>query len=186
MDQNTTNNNGNTSNGGYINRNDSFGDPYNQNKLPADSSAMTLGIIGLVAGVLSCCTIITGVVGIILSAIGLSRANKSLALYRQSPDAYNYATYKNVNNAKTVSIIGVVISSIATLFWIVYISIVGMAFFSLFTSQGFKDALENNQNTYEEEYNESEYNDTTEEEMYQYEEEVDTLQNDSLPPAETP
>jgi len=97
----------------------------NQNKLPADSSAMILGIIALVIVFLGCCCGILSAVALILSIIGLVSANKSLRLFYENPGVYSNYSRTNVYNAKILNIIGLIISAIITLAYLIYFFIYG-------------------------------------------------------------
>jgi hypothetical protein len=177
-------------NGGNMNRGNGFGDQFNQNfnKLPADPLALTLGIISLVLFLIGCwCYGIVGIVTLIISIIGLVNANKSLKIYEANPDQYAPSSYKNVNTGKILNIIAVILSAIACVAVIIIAIFFGAIFASAMNGEfnGFDD-LDNSDN--EEYYNEDyEYGDT-EDGVYQYEEEVDSLNRaqDSLQIEETP
>ncbi|MBW2960337.1 CCC motif membrane protein [Mesonia aestuariivivens] len=100
----------------------------NNNKLPADSSAMTLGIIALVIVVVGCCCGLLTYVALILSIIGLISANKSLSLYRLQPEIYDPISVSNVNNAKIVNMVAIVLSGIISLSYSIYFIIYGALF----------------------------------------------------------
>jgi len=98
----------------------------NQNRLPADSSAMTLGIIALVVLFLGCCCGFFSIVSLVLSIIGLVSANKSIRLFRENPDVYSSFSYTNVNNAKILNIVAVAVSGIITMLYVAYFMIYGV------------------------------------------------------------
>ncbi len=98
----------------------------NQNRLPADSSAMTLGIIALVVLFLGCCCGFFSIVSLALSIIGLVSANKSIRLFRENPDVYSSFSYTNVNNAKILNIVAVAVSGIITMLYVAYFMIYGV------------------------------------------------------------
>ena len=185
-------NNGNDgfNNGGNMNRGNGFGDQFNQNfnKLPADPLALTLGIISLVLFLVGCwCYGVVGIITLIMSIIGLVQANRSLKIYEANPDQYSPSSYKNVNTAKILNIIAVILSAIACLVVVVIAIFFGAIFASAMNGEfnGFDD-LDNSDN---EEYYDDEYQyDDTEDGVYQYEEEVDSLYNtqDTLQIKETP
>jgi len=104
----------------------------NQQKLPADSSATILGIISLVIAVtLGCCGL--SVVGVILAIIGLVSANKSLREFAMNPDAYYPNSKGNVQTAKVLNIIGLILNGIITLILIIYFLIYGAFLFTAIT-----------------------------------------------------
>ncbi|MBQ0737461.1 hypothetical protein J9332_24350 [Aquimarina celericrescens] len=92
----------------------------NQNRLPADSSAMTLGIIAVVITVAGCCCGLLAYVSLILSIVGLISANKSIKLYEFEPENYSPYSYNNVKNAKILNIVTIVVSGLISLFYTVY------------------------------------------------------------------
>ncbi|MDP5078489.1 MAG: CCC motif membrane protein [Nonlabens sp.] len=184
---NTANNSGNGfnsgndgfNNGGNMNRGNGFGDQFNQNfnKLPADPLALTLGIISLVLFLIGCwCYGIVGIVTLIMSIIGLVQANRSLKIYEANPDQYAPSSYKNVNTAKILNIIAVILSAIACLVVVVIAIFFGAIFASAMNGEfkGFDDLESGGDDYYNEDY---EY-DESEDGVYQYEEELDSLQRD--------
>src|SRR5690554_514420 len=102
----------------------------NQHKLPADSSATVLGIISLVIAVtLGCCGL--SVVGLILAIIGLVSANKSLREFAMNPEAYYPNSRANVQTAKILNIIGLVLNGIITLIFLGYLLLYGTFLFTV-------------------------------------------------------
>ena len=68
-----------------------------QNKLPADPSALILGIVGLVIGIAGCCCYgFTAIIPLGLSVAGLVMANKSMKLYRLNPEEFSESSRSNV------------------------------------------------------------------------------------------
>jgi hypothetical protein len=53
-------------------------------KLPNEQAVMILGLLSFIG---CCCT--SGILGVILSGIGLYLANKSEKMYKQNPEQYN-------------------------------------------------------------------------------------------------
>ncbi|MFD2543128.1 CCC motif membrane protein [Lacinutrix gracilariae] len=98
----------------------------NQNRLPADSSAMTLGIIAIVILFLGCCCGLFSIVSVVLSIIGLVSANKSLRLFSENTEVYSSLSYTNVKNAKVLNIIALVLSAMVTLLYLAYFMIYGV------------------------------------------------------------
>jgi len=136
----------------------------NKNKLSADSSAMTLGIIALVIVVLGCCCGFFSIIAVALSIIGLVSANKSLRAYNENPDVYAIQSYKNVSTAKILNLIALILSSIITLVYLAYFVIYGALM-----SSAFMDAYKQNNSDFEWE-NDSLY----------YEEEIYKTERDSI------
>ncbi|RZJ28272.1 MAG: hypothetical protein EOO48_10170 [Flavobacterium sp.] len=96
-----------------------------RNKLSADPSALILGIVGLVIILPGCCCGLFNVFALILCIIGLIMADKSLKEYDQNPDAFDLQTRSNVKSGKIVCIVGLVISALILLFYLVCFAIYG-------------------------------------------------------------
>lgn len=136
-----------------------------QKRLPADSSAMTFGIIALSITLVGFCCGLFAIGALAMSIIGLLKANKSIALYRENQELYFEQSYKNVNTGKILNIIAIPISAIVSLIMIIYYLFYGAALLSLFTffgamSSAIEEGQSNNSNYYE-----------------YYKEETDTLSN---------
>ncbi|VXB28932.1 conserved hypothetical protein [Flavobacterium sp. 9AF] len=147
----------------------------NYNKLPADPTALILGIVSLVLGFLGCCCYgIFAFIPVILSIIGLVMANKSLKEYYQNQEAFSIQSKNNVDIAKILNIISIIINAIIFLFVIVvfaiYGTLVGKEIFKEYEKRNSFDDIEYQSDTIEEEL------DT----IYEYEEEknyiIDTTQ----------
>ncbi|WP_417290535.1 CCC motif membrane protein [Corallibacter sp.] len=119
----------------------------NQNKLPADSSALILGIIAIVLVFLGCCCGVFSVVSVALSIIGLVSANRSLKLFIETPDGFSVQSYNNVKNAKILNIVSLIISSLITVLYIIYFVVYGALI-----STAFMEAYNNDNTTYQYEY----------------------------------
>ncbi|MBC2843540.1 CCC motif membrane protein [Winogradskyella flava] len=131
----------------------------NHNKLPADPLSLVLGILALVIGIAGCCCYgITAIVPLILGIIGLVTANKSLRQYGENPEFYSYQSRSNVNTAKVINIIAIVMNGIIVLF-----AIAAIAFYGTMLSSGVFEELRKN----------SRYND-----FDNYDEEMDTIWDD--------
>lgn len=154
-----------------------------KSKLPAEPTALVLGIIGLVIGIASCCCYgITAIIPLGLSIAGLVIANKSLRAYRENPEAYERGSYTNVNTARIINIIAVTINSIIVLFVILILLIYG-SIFSAAMFQNLEDIRSINEEQNYEEYDDYEWeSDSTEIEVedYIFEEEIDSVTIDSV------
>ncbi|MFP4844798.1 CCC motif membrane protein [Winogradskyella sp. PE311] len=112
----------------------------NQNKLSADPLSLVLGIIALVIGIAGCCCYgITAIVPLILGIIGLVTANKSLRDYRENPDVYSHQSRSNVNTAKIINIIAIVMNGV-----IVLIAIAAITFYGTMLSSGIFEEMQRN------------------------------------------
>lgn len=154
-----------------------------KSKLPAEPTALVLGIIGLVIGVASCCCYgITAIIPLGLSIAGLVMSNKSIRAYKENPEAYDHGSFRNVSTAKVINIIAVVINSLIFLFAIVILAIYG-SLFSAAMLEGFENGRFDNVEYSEEEYDDYEWeSDSTEIEVEEYiiEKEIDSVNIDSI------
>jgi len=87
----------------------------NKQTLPNSTATLVLGICSLVFGCLF--------VGFILGIIGLAISGKSKRMYLQSPN--DYSGYGALNAGRVMSIIGVILGSIAILYWLIVVVIIG-------------------------------------------------------------
>lgn len=85
-------------------------------KLPNSTITLVLGILSLI----TCCCF--GPLGIVVGGIGLYLANKDEALYQMNPSLYS--DYGNLKAGKMLSIIGIILSVLAT----AYLFFIGMTF----------------------------------------------------------
>jgi len=144
------------------------------NKLPADPTAMILGIIALVMSIAGCCCGVFAFIPLILSIIGLVMANKSLREFQLNSERYMPQSRSNVSTAKILNIIALIMSSIVTLFYLAYFMIYG-ALLSTAIMEGYD--MQKNGDDFEYEWeNDSIYD--YDDDYYEIEE--DTIQIDSL------
>lgn len=101
----------------------------NNQPLPGASNAMTFGIISIVAA-LFCC----GPFGAIFSIIGLSNAKTAEKAYQANPEMY--LGIDNVKTAKILSYVGIGLSILMLIFWLLYFGVI----IALFTSGTFDGA----------------------------------------------
>jgi len=150
----------------------------NHNKLPADPLALILGILALVIGIAGCCCYgITAIVPLIIAIIGLVTANKSLKLYGQNPENYYPQTRSNVNTAKIINIIAIVMNGLIVVF-----AIAAIAFYGTMLSSGMLDDIKSG-TTEDDDFFDTEIEvDTTntwEEDTYIIEETEDSVETNS-------
>ena len=127
----------------------------NSSKLAADPLALVLGILSLVLGIAGCCCYgLTAIVPLILAIIGLISANRSLREYRENPEAFSSQSASNVNTARIINIIGVIING-----FVVLISIAIIALYGTMLSSEIFDEIRKNART---------------DDYYDYEIEIDT------------
>jgi hypothetical protein len=89
--------------------------------LPNSTAVLVLGICSIVFG----CFFL----GLILGIIGLSLANGGRRLYRENPELYD--GYGALNAGWVMSIIGTILGSIYTVYWIIAVMLLGGAGFSI-------------------------------------------------------
>ncbi|MEH1006337.1 CCC motif membrane protein [Winogradskyella sp. ECml5-4] len=156
----------------------------NQNKLSADPLALILGVLALVIGIASCCCYgITAIVPLIMAIIGLVVANKSLKEFGENPEAFSPQSRSNVNTAKIINIIAIVINGL-----IVLMAAAVLIFYGTMLSSGMLDGFndfENDDYYYDSEMESDSLNtwedDTYEDDTYIIEEdstEVDTSEKE--------
>jgi|GEM_PF-2634414 len=147
--------------------------------LPGASTITTLWIIALVFLLIGCCCGILGALpAMVLSIIALVMVKKNLKLFQEQPEDFVAHSYKSVKTGKIMSIIILVLSSIITVFFLIYIIFFGAGFWSGMYDE-FKDG-----NFEFEEYETETYEDdsnTWEEEVQNdWEEQNDTIDKDTL------
>ncbi len=153
------------------------------NKLPADPLALVLGILALVIGIVGCCCYgVTAIVPLAMAIIGLVVANKSLREFGENPDAYDPQSRSNVNTAKIINIIAIVLNSVIFL-----VAVAVLIFYGALISSAIFDGFENG--NFEDDFNydteiEADTTNTWEEDDYIFEEEeridIEEVQEDVL------
>lgn len=88
-----------------------------QQSLPGSSNALTFGILSIVLTIFCC-----GPFGGIFGFIGISNANKAKRIYMESNG--QYTGYENSKTGKILSYIGLAISAIYLLFFILYFGVI--------------------------------------------------------------
>ena len=134
------------------------------NKLPADPTAIILGIVSVVIVGLGCCCGLFAIGSLILGIIGLVMANKSIKLYRHDPENYTSQSRSNTGIGQVICIVGVVISSI-----LVLISLVYWAFFGSQITESFMKEFNKNKEKNEIQFEgtgSSDYNDAETDSIY--------------------
>ena len=157
----------------------------NQNKLPADPLALILGILALVMGVAGCCCYgITAIIPLAMSIIGLVMTNKSLREFGENPEAFDPQSRSNVNTARIINIIAIVLNGL-----VVLVALAALAFYGTLVSSAIFDGIQNGNFEEDDYYYESEYETTIEPESSENwdddtyiieEEEVDSVEVEKL------
>lgn len=92
-----------------------------QESVPNSTAVLVLGIVSIV----TCFCI--GIVGLIIGIIALVLASKANDLYKSSPQKYSLSSYNNLKAGRVCAIIGLCLSALYFIYWIIYIVIVGAA-----------------------------------------------------------
>ena len=79
-------------------------------------------MLGILYIVFCCCT---GFVGKIMGIVGLVLSSKAHVIYEANPNAYTLSSYNNLKGGKVCSIIGLCLSSLALIYFIIYAILVG-------------------------------------------------------------
>ncbi|MCF8297547.1 MAG: hypothetical protein K9J13_08405 [Saprospiraceae bacterium] len=100
---------------------------YNSNHqitLPNSVGVLVLGICSI--ALCSC-----NIIGVALGIIALVLASKANSLYKENPQSYTIASFKNMNAGRICAIIGTVVSGLYFVFWIIYIIFFATVFTAL-------------------------------------------------------
>lgn len=108
----------------------------NQMEQRALPNATTILVLGILSIVLCLCY---GIVGLILGIIALVLAKKDKKLYADSPGAYTEASFKNLNAGRICAIIGLSLSALYLIFYVVLI--IAFGFSTLSNPQELMDRL---------------------------------------------
>ena len=150
-----------------------------QNKLSADPLALVLGILALVIGIAGCCCYgITAIIPLIMAIIGLVTANKSLREFGENPEAYSPQSRSNVNTAKIINIIAIVLNGLTVL-----VSIIAITFYGTIISSAVLEGMNRTNDTFDvyDDYEmESDTINTWLEDDYVIEKEIDSVNIDSM------
>jgi uncharacterized protein YacL len=68
-----------------------------------------------------------GIIGLILGIVALVLANKDKKLYTEFPGVYTEASFKNMNAGRICAVIGLILSALYVLFYIVLIAVFGIS-----------------------------------------------------------
>lgn len=105
------------------NMNPPMGNPFGQVAVPNSTAVLVLGICSIFPGCFC-----AGIIGIVCGIIALVLANKAMAAYKTNPNAYTQASFNNLKAGKVCGIIGLCLSTLILIFYVVYIVALGAAF----------------------------------------------------------
>lgn len=113
------NNNGNNNSNNFNNNQNNF---LPKRKLPNAVAVLVLGICSIFPGCFC-----AGLVGIVCGIIALVLAKKDLALYNANPNDFDISSYNNLKAGRICGIIGLCLSSLILIIYIIYFAILGAA-----------------------------------------------------------
>lgn len=144
-----------------------------QSKLPADPTALILGIVALVIGFAGCCCYgLFAIIPLILSIVGLIMANKSLKEFDQNPNIFSHQSRSNVSIGRILNIIAIIFNGILVLVVIVFFIIYG----TLLSTELIDEYKNRNQ---EIEYEYEMEKDSLSSNSIEYDEEIDSIYEDT-------
>lgn len=97
-------------------------DPVN---LSDAKNAQTLGVVSIVITFCTCCY--GGLIAIIVGVLAMSKAKKAISDYEANPSLYSVKSYNQAKSAKTLSLIGIILGSLAIIVVIIRV-VFGFAF----------------------------------------------------------
>ncbi|MES2761525.1 MAG: CCC motif membrane protein [Bacteroidota bacterium] len=100
-----------------------FNNQFGPLPVPNSTAVLVLGICSIFPGCFC-----LGLVGIICGIIALVLAGKGLAAYNSNPSSFSISSYNNLKAGKVCAIIGVCLSSLLLVFYLIYFLIIGAAF----------------------------------------------------------
>lgn len=121
MEENNLSNQGPQQQGQNVNQ--PMGNPFGQVPVPNSTAVLVLGICSIFPGCFC-----AGIIGIVCGIIALVLSNKAMVAYKANPNAYTQASFNNLKAGKVCGIIGLSLSTLILIFYIVYIVALGAAF----------------------------------------------------------
>ncbi len=105
------------------NINQTFNNQFGQMPVPNSTAVLVLGICSIFPG-----CICIGIIGIVCGIIALVLANKGMAFYNSNPNNYSIASFTNLKAGKICAIIGLCLSSLIFVLYMIYFIALGAAF----------------------------------------------------------
>jgi hypothetical protein len=97
-------------------------------QVPNSTAVLVLGILSIV---MCWCW---GIIGLTLGIIGLILAGKGDKEYKLNPSGYSEGSYKNLKAGRICAIIGTSLSGLYVVFLIIYLTIMGAAIGTIFST----------------------------------------------------
>lgn len=101
-----------------------------QIQLPNSTGVLVMGIISIVCF----CCLAAGIAGIILGILAIVYGNKAIELYNRHPEKYTLSSYKNTKAGRVCGIIGVSIGGVYVIGLLIWLSMIGWAIGTVFTT----------------------------------------------------
>lgn len=108
-----------------------------QSPLKNATAVLVLGILSI----LGC--FCYGIIGLILGIIALVLAGKDMKLYNANPEAFTAGSYSNLKAGRVCAIIGVILSSLYFIFFMILIATIGIEAMSSGNPTDILEQLEN-------------------------------------------
>ena len=104
------------------NINQQFNNQFGQVPVPNAVAVLVLGICSIFPGCFC-----AGIIGIVCGIIALVLAKKGMAAYNANPSNYTTSSFNNLKAGRVCGIIGLCLSSLILIFYIIYFVIIGAA-----------------------------------------------------------
>lgn len=105
------------------NVNPQMGNPFGQIPVPNSVAVLVLGICSIFPGCFC-----AGIIGIVCGIIALVLASKGMNVYKINPNSFTQASFNNLKAGKVCAIIGLCLSTLILIFYIIYFVALGAAF----------------------------------------------------------
>lgn len=105
------------------NVNPQMGNPFGQIPVPNSVAVLVLGICSIFPGCFC-----AGIIGIVCGIIALVLANKGMGAYKINPNSFTQASFNNLKAGRVCAIIGLSLSTLILIFYIIYFVALGAAF----------------------------------------------------------
>ena len=100
-----------------------FNNQIGQMPVPNSTAVLVLGICSIFPGCFC-----LGIIGIVCGIIALVLSNKAMSFYNSNPNNYSVSSFNNLKAGKVCAIIGLCLSSVILIIYVIYIIVLGAAF----------------------------------------------------------
>ena len=105
------------------NVNQMLNNQFGQMPVPNSTAVLVLGICSIFPGCFC-----LGIIGIVCGIIALVLANKGMTFYNSNSNNYSITSFNNLKAGKVCAIIGLCLSSLILIIYVIYIIVLGAAF----------------------------------------------------------